>query len=87
MQTSFVFVFWFIAACCAEASPALDRSDATNFFFPFAKLRDRQVGYPVSVIKAGVELIGRHPGPVRPPLTNLTGEEKEMLRGLIAQAG
>jgi 5-dehydro-4-deoxyglucarate dehydratase len=59
----------------------------TNFFFPFAKLRDRQVGYPVSIIKAGVELIGRNPGPVRPPLTNLTGEEKEMLRGLIAQAG
>ncbi len=59
----------------------------TSFFFPFAKLRDRQVGYPVSIIKAGVELIGRHPGPVRPPLTNLTGEEKEMLRGLIAAGG
>jgi 5-dehydro-4-deoxyglucarate dehydratase len=55
----------------------------TDFFFPFAKIRDRQVGYPVSIIKAGVEIIGRNPGPVRPPLTNLTAEEKEMLRSLI----
>src|SRR3954451_8835931 len=58
----------------------------TDFFFPFAKIRDRQVGYPISIIKAGVEIIGRNPGPVRPPLTNLTAEEKEMLRSLIAQA-
>ena len=58
-----------------------------SFFFPFAAIRDRQVGYPVSIIKAGVEIIGRTPGPVRPPLTNLTPDEKEMLRSLIAQAG
>jgi len=59
----------------------------TDFFFPFAKIRDRQVGYPISIIKAGVEIIGRNPGPVRPPLTDLTTDEKEMLRALIAQGG
>ncbi|TIN41759.1 MAG: 5-dehydro-4-deoxyglucarate dehydratase [Mesorhizobium sp.] len=54
-----------------------------GFFFPFAALRDREQGYPVSIIKAGVELIGRTPGPLRPPLTDLKPQEKDMLRGLI----
>lgn len=54
-----------------------------RFFFPFAALRDREQGYAVSIIKAGVELIGRTPGPVRPPLTDLKPEEKEMLERLI----
>lgn len=54
-----------------------------RFFFPFAALRDREQGYPVSIIKAGVELIGKTPGPLRPPLTDLKPQEKDMLRGLI----
>ncbi|RWB01598.1 5-dehydro-4-deoxyglucarate dehydratase [Mesorhizobium sp.] len=54
-----------------------------GFFFPFAALRDREQGYPVSIIKAGVELIGRTPGPLRPPLTDLKPQEKDVLRGLI----
>ncbi|PYE90363.1 5-dehydro-4-deoxyglucarate dehydratase [Phyllobacterium leguminum] len=54
-----------------------------TFFYDFAAIRDREVGYPVSIIKAGVELIGRTPGPVRPPLTNLKPEEKAMLARLI----
>ena len=58
-----------------------------DFFFPFATLRDRQKGYAVSIIKAGVELIGHKPGPVRAPLTNLTAEEKEQLKALIERAG
>ncbi|TJV50765.1 MAG: 5-dehydro-4-deoxyglucarate dehydratase, partial [Mesorhizobium sp.] len=39
--------------------------------------------YPVSIIKAGVELIGRTPGPLRPPLTDLKPQEKDVLRRLI----
>ncbi|RWO84863.1 MAG: 5-dehydro-4-deoxyglucarate dehydratase [Mesorhizobium sp.] len=54
-----------------------------SFFFPFAALRDREQGYPVSIIKAGVELIGRTPGPLRPPLTDLKPQEKDALRGLV----
>ncbi|RUV77228.1 MAG: 5-dehydro-4-deoxyglucarate dehydratase [Mesorhizobium sp.] len=54
-----------------------------SFFFPFAALRDREQGYPVSIIKAGVELVGRTPGPLRPPLTDLKPQEKDVLRGLI----
>lgn len=57
-----------------------------TFFFPFAALRDRKAGYPVSIIKAGVDLVGYGSGPVRPPLVDLTGEEREMLRDLITAA-
>ena len=56
------------------------------FFYPFAALRDRKAGYPVSIIKAGVDLVGYTPGPVRPPLVDLTGEERDILRGLIEAA-
>jgi len=58
-----------------------------DFFFPFAEIRDREKGYAVSIIKAGVELIGHTPGPVRAPLTNLKPEEKDMLKALIDRAG
>jgi len=37
----------------------------------------------VSIIKAGLKLIGRDPGPVRAPLTDLTDEEMEMLGPLV----
>jgi len=57
-----------------------------DFFFPFAEIRDREKGYAVSIIKAGVELIGHTPGPVRAPLTNLKPEEKDMLKALIERA-
>lgn len=54
-----------------------------DFYYPFAEIRDRQSGYAVSAIKAGVELRGFKAGHVRAPLTNLTGEEREMLQALI----
>ncbi len=59
------------------------RAILKDFFFPFAALRDRQPGYAVSAIKAGVRIAGYRPGPVRPPLTDLTPEETEILRQLI----
>ncbi|WP_127902991.1 5-dehydro-4-deoxyglucarate dehydratase [Solirhodobacter olei] len=54
-----------------------------DFFYPFIEIRDRQVGYAVSAIKAGVRLMGFDAGPVRAPLTDLTKEEMEMLANLI----
>ncbi len=56
-----------------------------EFFFPFAKIRDRRAGYAVSIIKAGCFLIGRSAGPTRPPLTDLTDEELDMLRPLVGR--
>ena len=56
----------------------------TEFFYPFMEIRDRQKGYAVSAIKAGVRLRGFDAGRVRAPLTDLTGEEEERLADLIA---
>ena len=54
-----------------------------SFFYPFMELRGRRKGYAVSAIKAGVRLVGFEAGPVRPPLDDLTGEEEQILQGLI----
>ena len=54
-----------------------------DFYYPFARIRDRQTGYAVSAVKAGVRLRGFAAGHVRPPLTDLTGEEEAMLLDLI----
>lgn len=55
-----------------------------DFFFPLVQLRNRRKGYAVSIIKAGLAARGRQAGPVRPPLTDLTGEEMNQLKALIA---
>ena len=57
-----------------------------DFFYPFMDIRDRQPGYAVSAIKAGVRLRGYAAGPVRSPLTDLTPEEEAMLAALVARA-
>ena len=54
-----------------------------EFFFPFARIRDRRIGYAVSIIKAGCSFVGHSAGPTRPPLTDLTTEELEMLEPLV----
>ncbi|GAB5378437.1 MAG: 5-dehydro-4-deoxyglucarate dehydratase [Acuticoccus sp.] len=58
-----------------------------EFFIPFGEIRDRAPGYAVSIIKAGLRLVGRDCGAVRPPLTDLTEEEHEMLAPLVAAVG
>jgi 5-dehydro-4-deoxyglucarate dehydratase len=60
----------------------------TGFFYPYSAIRDRGPGYAVSIIKAGLRLAGRDCGPVRPPLTDLTEAEHELLAPLVrAHAG
>jgi 5-dehydro-4-deoxyglucarate dehydratase len=83
-------IFNFLPALAVEFYGALQANERTRmesilegFFYPFARIRDRQTGYPVSIIKAGARLAGFDPGPVRPPLTDLTAEEIEMLRPLV----
>ncbi len=58
-----------------------------EFFLPYLAIRNRKPGYAVSIIKAGATLVGHPGGPVRTPLTDLTGEEHEMLRALIDRLG
>ncbi len=75
----------FYNALQAQDKPTMEKI-LVDFFFPFARIRDRQPGYPVSIIKAGTRLIGKGSGPVRPPLTDLTREEEDMLLHLIEKA-
>lgn len=84
-------VFNFVPALAQNFYSALRAGDKAttdallqNFFFPLIALRNRKKGYAVSMIKAGLEAVGRRAGPVRPPLTNLTGEELDQLKALIA---
>jgi len=57
----------------------------TRFVLPYISLRNRGRGYAVSIVKAGMTAVGRHAGPVRPPLTDLTAAELEELKSLIAR--
>jgi 5-dehydro-4-deoxyglucarate dehydratase len=54
-----------------------------NFFEPYLALRNRRRGYAVSIVKAGMRIVGRPAGPVRAPLTDLSDGETEELRRII----
>lgn len=54
-----------------------------DFVIPYLDIRDRVKGYGVSIIKAGLTAVGRHGGPVRPPLQNLTENDLHDLTVLI----
>jgi 5-dehydro-4-deoxyglucarate dehydratase len=54
-----------------------------EFVLPYISIRNRRKGYAVSIVKAGMNAIGRPAGPVRPPLTNLDPNEQEELTKLI----
>lgn len=85
-------VFNFIPELAQKFYSALRTNDKAttdqilkDFFFPLVALRNRKKGYAVSIIKAGLEARGRKAGPVRPPLTDLTGSEMDELKALIAK--
>jgi 5-dehydro-4-deoxyglucarate dehydratase len=58
-----------------------------EFLIPYVRIRSRQPGYAVSIVKAGAAIIGRSAGKVRPPLCDLAPEDHEALRALIARLG
>jgi 5-dehydro-4-deoxyglucarate dehydratase len=55
----------------------------TDFVLPYLDIRDRGKGYGVSIVKAGLRSVGRDPGPVRPPLRDLSPEEQRRLDTLV----
>jgi 5-dehydro-4-deoxyglucarate dehydratase len=57
-----------------------------EFYLPLVKLRARRPGYAVSIIKAGLRVVGKGAGPVRPPLIDLDAAEEAELGRLIAAA-
>ena len=54
-----------------------------DFVVPYIAIRDRQAGYGVSIVKAGLTAAGHPAGPVRPPLTDLTSAELAELTDLV----
>ncbi|MFC5801042.1 5-dehydro-4-deoxyglucarate dehydratase [Streptomyces formicae] len=54
-----------------------------DFVLPYTAIRNRQPGYAVSIVKAGMTAVGHGAGPVRPPLTDLTAGEHDELAALI----
>ncbi|MDR7115387.1 5-dehydro-4-deoxyglucarate dehydratase [Caulobacter sp. BE254] len=57
-----------------------------DFVLPYIALRNRGRGYAVSIVKAGMKVVGRDAGPVRTPLTDLTLAEMAELEVLIRRA-
>ena len=57
--------------------------ELSEFVLPYIEIRNRGRGYAVSIVKAGCTIVGRHAGPVRPPLTDLTQAEMSDLGALI----
>lgn len=55
-----------------------------EFVIPYINIRDRRKGYAVSIVKAGMKIIGRDAGAVRAPLSDLTADELELLRAVMA---
>ena len=58
-----------------------------DFFVPYVRLRAKQPGYAVSIVKAGAEIVRRSAGTVRPPLQSLNVAEYNELEDLIAKLG
>ncbi len=56
-----------------------------EFVLPYVDIRDRSNGYAVAIVKAGLDAVGRYGGPVRPPLSALSPEERAALRSLLEQ--
>jgi 5-dehydro-4-deoxyglucarate dehydratase len=50
-------------------------------------MRQRHLGYEVSVMKAVMEALGYKAGPARPPLANVTDAEREEIRTLVQELG
>jgi 5-dehydro-4-deoxyglucarate dehydratase len=85
-------IFNFIPEAALAFHDAVARRDEreigaflTTFLLPYSRIRGRQPGYAVSIIKAGAKIVGRSAGAVRPPLSDLTEAEQQDLRDLIAK--
>jgi 5-dehydro-4-deoxyglucarate dehydratase len=87
-------VFNFIPRTALKFLDAVNRDDGAtvdalmrDFFVPYIRIRNRQPGYAVSIVKAGSRIVGRGAGRVRPPLSDCTAEEIADLKALIEKIG
>lgn len=59
------------------------RGPSINLIQGFFQLRDQKEGYNVSLIKAGLNVMGRAVGPVRAPLINPSETHEAELKSII----
>jgi 5-dehydro-4-deoxyglucarate dehydratase len=83
-------IYNFVPQFALDFYNALRRGDTAfvisalnDFVIPYCNLRNRKSGYAVSIIKAGMKVVGRPAGPVRSPLTDLDDVELAELADLI----
>lgn len=83
-------IFNFLPKFAQEFYAAVRRRDRDEvykrlreFVLPYIEIRNRRKGYAVSIVKAGMRVIGRPAGPVRTPLTDLDDNETESLGRLV----
>ena len=50
---------------------------------PLYALRTKRKGYEVSAMKAILDMLGLKGGPVRPPLVDVTGAERDELKAIL----
>src|SRR5580700_11340817 len=84
-------IFNFVPEFACDFYAAVRRQDRErvyaglrDFILPLIGIRNRKKGYAVSIIKAGMKVVGRDSGPVRSPLTNLNESETAELAALVA---
>jgi 5-dehydro-4-deoxyglucarate dehydratase len=65
---------------------AVLREMRKHFYEPLVALRKRKRGFAVSIVKAGLRVVGSSAGPVRAPLVDLDAHETALLRTLIENA-
>jgi 5-dehydro-4-deoxyglucarate dehydratase len=64
----------------------VQREMLEEFYEPLVALRERKRGFAVSIVKAGLRVVGTPAGPVRAPLIDLNAEEEAVLRALVQKA-
>lgn len=56
-----------------------------DFILPLTNIRNRGRGFAVSLVKAGLDIMGRSAGPLRAPLIELSPDDKDELATLVAR--
>jgi 5-dehydro-4-deoxyglucarate dehydratase len=65
---------------------ALVKTMLDEFYAPVVAIRHRKHGYSVSIVKAGLRIVGQAAGPVRPPLLDFEPEEEVLLANLVTRS-
>jgi 5-dehydro-4-deoxyglucarate dehydratase len=70
-----------------DAASAPDREKLatlmSDYVIPHYSFRSRRKGFEVAVVKAKMDIVGMSGGPVRPPLVDLTDDDRASLREML----